>query len=233
MEVRDSARAFNRMAQTLKHQFDQRSLHMAAVSHDLRTPLTRLRLRLEQLPADLARAAGDDIRVMDELINASLAVVREQSTGSPPLLMDLGALLQSLADDLTEQGQAVTLPETLPAARVRVHPASLRRILDNLVGNALRHGGSARLALQVAGGQATVVVDDDGPGIAPEQLERVFQPWVQLPPEAAHYGAGAAPLGSGLGLAIARDLALREGGRLHLSNRPEGGLRATLALPTA
>ncbi|WP_234264593.1 ATP-binding protein [Hydrogenophaga sp. NFH-34] len=229
VEVRDSARAFNRMALALKHQFDQRNLHMAAMSHDLRTPLTRLRLRLEHLPEEAARAAGEDIRAMDELIDGSLAVVREQSTASPPLRLDLGALLQSLADDLVELGQPVSLADPLPAARVCAHPASLRRIVDNLVGNALRYGGQARIALHVVDGQAQVWVDDDGPGIAPEQWDRVFQPWVQLPEAAGIAGAE----GSGLGLAIARDLALREGGRLDLSNRPEGGLRATLHLPTA
>lgn len=231
VEVRDSARAFNRMAQALKHQFDQRSLHMAAVSHDLRTPLTRLRLRLEQLPSDAARAAGADIRAMDELIDASLAVVREQSTGAEPALLDLGALLQSLTDDLTEQGLPVVLDGdggTALAVRVRAHPASLRRVMDNLVGNALRHGGVARLGCRWVDGWAEVTVDDDGPGIPPEQLERVFQPWVRLPEGTGASGSGS---GSGLGLAIARDLTQREGGTLTLSNRPEGGLRASLRLP--
>lgn len=229
-EVRDSAHAFNRMARALKQQFDQRSLHMAAVSHDLRTPLTRLRLRLEQLPDDAARAAGQDIRVMDELIDASLAVMREQSTGAPPLRLDLTALLQSLTDDLVEQGRPVQLDDTLPPVRVLARPASLRRIIDNLVGNALRYGGSARIGLQLAADQVTVRVDDDGPGIPPELLEHVLQPWVRLPVA----GPGASPLpGSGLGLAIARDLAEREGGHLTLANRPEGGLRASLQLPIA
>lgn len=229
-EVRDSARAFNRMARGLKQQFDQRSLHMAAVSHDLRTPLTRLRLRLEQLPDEAARAAGQDIRVMDELIDASLAVMREQSTGAPPLRLDLVALLQSLADDLVEQGQPVQLHEGLPPVRVLARPASLRRIIDNLVGNALRYGGSARIGLQRLGDQVSVQVDDDGPGIPPDRLEHVLQPWVRLPVA----GPGALPSpGSGLGLAIAHDLAGREGARLTLANRPEGGLRASLQLPVA
>ncbi|MGS5090044.1 ATP-binding protein [Hydrogenophaga sp. A37] len=226
VEVRDSARAFNRMAQALKHQFDQRSLHMAAVSHDLRTPLTRLRLRLEQLPSDAARAAGADIRAMDELIDASLAVVREQATGARPALLDLGALLQSLTDDLAEQGLPVTLVgdgEAAPALHVRAHPASLRRVVDNLVDNALRYGGAARLGCRRVDGWAEVTVDDDGPGIAPEQLERVFQPWVRLPD-------GTGTSGNGLGLAIARDLTQREGGTLTMGNRAEGGLRVSLRL---
>jgi signal transduction histidine kinase len=234
-EVRASAQAFNRMAQALKQQFEQRSLHMAAVSHDLRTPLTRLRLRLEQLPAEAAQAAAQDIRAMDELIDASLAVVREQSTGAPAALMDLGALLQSLVDDRAEQGQPVALAEPVddaPPLRVRAHPASLRRIVDNLVDNALRYGRVARLDARLDGGaagQVRVTVDDEGPGIAPELVPQVLRPWVRLPG-----GEGApGPAGSGLGLAIAHDLAQREGGCLLLENRAEGGLRATLVLPAA
>lgn len=231
-EVRASAQAFNRMAQALKQQFEQRSLHMAAVSHDLRTPLTRLRLRLEQLPAEAAQAAAQDIRAMDELIDASLAVVREQSTGAPAALMDLGALLQSLVDDRAEQGQPVALAEPVddaPPLRVRAHPASLRRIVDNLVDNALRYGRVARLDARLDGGaagQVRVTVDDEGPGIAPEFIPQVLRPWVRL-------SSGEGASGSGLGLAIAHDLAQREGGRLLLENRAEGGLRATLVLPAA
>lgn len=225
VEVRETARVFNHMTQRLQEQFDQRSLHMAALSHDLRTPLTRLRLRIERLPEAVAQAAIADIREMDEMIDASLAVMREQSNGAEPRVVDLGAMLQSLVDDLCEQGQAVELAEP-PAARVRVHPASLRRILGNLVGNALRYGQRARLSLEPAAAGVAVHVDDDGPGIPPDQLERVFQPWVRLPGEQR-------PSGSGLGLAIARDLAQREGGTLALGNRPTGGLRATLVLPAA
>ena len=234
VEVRDSATAFNRMAQALKHQFEQRSLHMAAVSHDLRTPLTRLRLRMEQLPQAAAQAAAQDIRAMDALIDASLAVMREQSTAAPPARLDLRALLQSLSDDRQELGQPVTLAEpddrpAAPALRVRAHPASLQRIVDNLVDNALRYGHRARLDCAAVEDRVVVTVADDGPGIAPDQMERVLRAWVRLPG-----GEGApGPGGSGLGLAIAHDLAQREGGQLSLENRPEGGLRVTLTLPCA
>lgn len=222
LEVRETARVFNRMAQRLQHQFDQRSLHMAAVSHDLRTPLTRLRLRLEKLPAEVTHGAVADLHEMDELIETSLEVMREQSGGSEAAAVDLGALLQSLVDDLAELGQAIELREPLPPVRVRAHPASLRRIVDNLVGNALRYGRKAQVGLEVSESVVRVVVDDNGPGIPPERLERVFEPWVR----GAHR-----PGGNGLGLAIARDLARREGGDVQLANRAEGGLRATLSLP--
>ena len=224
-EVRATARVFNRMAQRLQEQFDARSLHMAATSHDLRTPLTRLRMRLESVADPAAAAAIADIHEMNALIDSALAVLREQRDGAAASAIDLGALLQSLVDDLAEQGQAVALAEAAPA-RVRAHPAALRRIVDNLVGNALRHGGEARLSMQRVENGVALCVDDDGPGIPPEQIEQAFQPWVRL-------GTGTAGSGHGLGLAIARDLAERDGGRLTLANRAEGGLRATLVLPAA
>lgn len=227
VEVRETARVFNQMAQRLQRQFDQRSLHMAAVSHDLRTPLTRLRLRLERLTDPAALAAIADLREMDELIESSLAVMREQAGDTASAEVDLRALLQSLVDDLAEQGQAVAMDEDAPPARVRAHTASLRRIVGNLVGNALRYGQCAQVAMAVQAGQVVVTVDDNGLGIPPERLEQVFEPWVRL--EAGVQRPG----GNGLGLAIARDLALREGGTLSLANRPEGGLRATLTLPLA
>jgi protein-histidine pros-kinase len=225
LEVRETARVFNQMAQRLQRQFDQRSLHMAAVSHDLRTPLTRLRLRLERLSDDaVAQAAIADLREMDELIESSLAVMREQSGDTATAEVDLGALLQSLVDDLAEQGQAVSMDDGAPPVRVRAHTASLRRIVGNLVGNALRYGQRARVAMATQADQVSVTVDDNGPGIPPDRLEQVFEPWVRLE-------GVQRPGGNGLGLAIARDLALREGGSLTLTNRPEGGLRATLSLP--
>ena len=201
---------------------------MAAISHDLRTPLTRLRLRIEPLPGQAAENASADIREMDELINASLAVMREQSGGASRSLVDLPALLHSMVDDLQEQGQAVTMRDALDDERVsvRVHPASLQRTVGNLLTNALRYGHRAQIRLALAEGEVAVQVEDEGPGIPTDQLEQVFQPWVRLPGENR-------PSGSGLGLAIARDLASRDGGSVTLSNRPGGGLRATLTLPTA
>lgn len=238
-EVRDAAQAFNRMAQRLQEQFDARGLHMAATSHDLRTPLTRMRMRLESVADPAAQAAIADIHAMNALIDASLAVLREQREGNAASEVDLAALLQSLIDDLAEQGAAVTLAALpgggVPAARVRAHPAALRRIVDNLVGNALRYGGSARLGVASAGAQVELWVDDDGPGIPPGLVEQAFQPWVRL--GGAPGGDAAAPHhargGQGLGLAISRDLAERDGGRLTLENRPAGGLRARLVLPAA
>lgn len=240
LEVREAARVFNQMAQQLQQQFDARGLHMAAVSHDLRTPLTRLRMRLARWP-DLAeqQAAVADIHEMDELIGDTLAVLREQHDGSQARPVDVGAFLQALVDDLQDQGLAVDCTPPAQPLRVRVRPVALRRILGNLAGNAVRHGGSAHLAAQVDEGRVHITVDDLGPGIAPEQLARVFEPWVRLSDAEVPGMAGGPQVpnpsrsGHGLGLAIARDLAERDGGEVSLHNRAEGGLRARLSLPQA
>jgi len=225
LEMREVAQVFNGMAQRLQEQFDARGMHLASVSHDLRTPLTRLRMRLEDAEPALAAGAEADIHEMSEMIDATLDVLREQREGGEAQVVDMASLLSALCDDLIAAGQDVQLAEPAPL-RARARPAALKRVLGNLVGNALRYGGSARLALAREGVGLSVTVDDRGPGIPPDQLELAFRPWVRL--TTAH-----ARSGHGLGLAIARDLAERDGGRVTLENRPEGGLRARLWLPAA
>lgn len=226
-EVRRSAAIFNRMAQRLRAQFDARGLHLAAVSHDLRTPLTRLRMRLEGAPPALAEAAAADIREMNDLIDGTLEVLREQRDGAPPGPLQLRTLLQAALDDLAETGIVATLGPG-PEQRVLARPVALRRMVDNLVGNAARHGGGhIRIGLETtADGGVCVHVDDDGPGIPPERLALLMQPWQRGPETTGRRGEG-------LGLAITADLAERDGARLTLTHRPEGGGRATLWLPIA
>lgn len=241
VEVRNAAQVFNQMSQRLKEQFDARGLHMAAVSHDLRTPLTRLRMRVAQWPEGPAQqAAISDIREMDEMIGDTLAVLREQHEGSQARSIDLVALLQALVDDLADQGQPVQLQAPVGSApvRVRARTAALRRVIGNLVGNAVRHGGGATLSVHALPEGAVLHIDDSGPGIPEAQLGQALEPWVRLSqdPVPAHAMAGDLPgntAGYGLGLAIARDLAERDGCRLSLHNRPEGGLRAQLVIPLA
>jgi protein-histidine pros-kinase len=227
--VREAALAFNRMARRLQEQFDARGLHMAGVSHDLRTPLTRLRMRLEAFEGPQAEAAVADIHEMDGLIDSSMSVLREQRDGTPPAVIDLVALVQARVDDLVEAGHDVALGG-MREVRARAHPAALGRIVDNLLGNALRYGRCARVAVVPLGAQVELTVDDDGPGIPREQIELAFQPWVRL---GTTQDRPTARAGQGLGLAIARDLAERDGGSLTLVNRAEGGLRARLVLPAA
>lgn len=232
-EVREAARVFNGMALRLRRQFSERGLMVAAISHDLRTPLTRLRMRLETLdaPAEQRERAAADIREMNALIDQTLSLFRGAGDEAPQDT-DVAALIQALADDLAEQGQPVqadlgAAPEA--AAVARVQPQALRRVLDNLLGNALRYGAAPiRLGLAREPGALLLRVDDAGPGIPADQLEAVFQPFFRL--EASRNRETG---GSGLGLYIARDLVQRMGGSLRLLNRPEGGLRAEVRLPAA
>ena len=225
VEVRETAHVFNTMATQLQDQFAAQQLLMAAISHDLRTPLARLRLRVEQMPpGDLADRCVADIREMDTLVDGALSLLREQHDPSARTRVDLASLLQALADDEAEQGHAVTF-EGDPAV-VDGQPAALKRLFGNLVGNAVRHGGSAEVRLSVAGREVQVTVDDHGPGIPADRLDAVFHPFYRLDTP------GEGP-GAGLGLHIARDLARQHGGTVALANRPEGGLRATVTLAPA
>lgn len=230
VEVRETAQVFNHMARQLSQQFDADRLHMAAVSHDLRTPLTRLRMRLAMVhwsDEEQQTAAAADIHAMDELIGSTLAVLREQSEGSPARAVDVNTLLQAIVDDWAEQNADIAFtPSTQPLC-VRGHPVALRRIVDNLVHNALRHGNDAVSvsAVRVDEQRVHILVEDNGSGIDPRYLEDVFIPWV-----GSSSGSG---MGFGLGLAIARDLAQRDGGHVTLRNREEGGLCACVDLLAA
>jgi signal transduction histidine kinase len=231
LEVQQTAAVFNDMASQLHEQFEARGLMMAAISHDLRTPLARLRLRLEQLdPGALKDRCVADVQEADHMISSVLNTLRLSHQASAPQRVDMRALLQSLADDGVDQGQAVSfefLPLEHPAV-VLADTSDLQRVVGNLVGNAVRHGGSARVSLAEAGDRLLVRVDDDGPGIPEDELESVFQPFYRVDASRSRQTGG-----TGLGLYIARDLARRHGGELSLSNRREGGLRAELSLPRA
>lgn len=229
-EVREAAHVFNQMARQLQQQFDARGLHMAAVSHDLRTPLTRLRMRLARWSDEAERTAADgDIREMDLLIGDTLAVLREQNDGSNARPIAVAPFLQALVDDMTDQGLAVNCCPPPPGLRVLAHPVAMRRILSNLVSNALRHAGAVQLHASTEGEWVHICIDDNGPGIPPELIAQAFEPWVRLPDSGV---ANPSRDGHGLGLAIAKDLAHRDGGQICLENRATGGLRATLRLPS-
>ena len=238
LEVRQTASVFNAMAQRLRAQFEAQSLLMAAISHDLRTPLARLRLRLETmdeqgLDETPRRGPGGtqrqrcvaDVREMDALIGDVLAMLREGHARSERERVDAAALVQALVDDLTDQGQAATLVGEPAEAVVLAQATALKRIVGNLVGNALRYGGAAEVSVTREARELHIEVADRGPGIAPDQLDAVLQPYYRLD--------ASRQQGTGLGLYIARDLAQRNGGRLSLANRPGGGLQATLSLPLA
>jgi protein-histidine pros-kinase len=225
VEVRETARVFNEMTRQIRELVDARALLVAAISHDLRTPLTRIRMRLEGAADDaLTQRSIADIREMDALIESALEIFRGAGRTEPPVVTDVFALVQSLVDDLADLGQPVEARGA--PALARVHPPALRRVVANLVDNALRYGERAEVHVEQRGGDIAIVVDDQGPGIPEAQLETVMQPFVRL-----ERSRNRATGGSGLGLYIARDLVTGQGGTLALANRPGGGLRATITLP--
>lgn len=241
LEVRESAQVFNAMARQLRRQFNERGLMVAAISHDLRTPLTRLRMRLETLDIeDIQRQRSvEDIREMNALVDAVMELFRGDGPGAaePLVDVDLGALAQALTDDLIEQAMPVRFEddsassddESMNGAPVlaKGQPMALRRVLGNLVGNAVRYGGSAEVRVGRDAQGAWLRVTDPGPGIPEDKLEAVFEPFYRLEDSRNRHTGGA-----GLGLYIARELTLRQRGSLTLSNRPEGGLMAELRLTT-
>jgi signal transduction histidine kinase len=226
-EVREAARVFNQMAKRLAQEFRARGLLMASISHDLRTPLTRMRIRLENLqPTAQAQRCVDDIREMNGLIDGAISVFSAEDPSAEPMqATDVFALVQSLVDDLEETGQSVPLHGHSLVAMAR--PVALRRAVSNLIGNALRYGGSAEVTVLSLGG-ARILVEDRGPGIPEELLEQVMQPFQRVDPSRNRDTGG-----TGLGLHIARSLLQSQGAELGLSNRPEGGLRVEIRLRAA
>ena len=230
-EVRQVARAFNAMQARMGRLVADRTQALAAVSHDLRTPITRLRLRAGFLSDGAAQAAVDaDLDEMEAMVEATLAYLGGQEDEAPGVV-DLAVLLATLVDEAADAGHAASYsgPDHLPLVLRRL---AVKRAFANLLDNALAYGGGAVRVMLTAtapvGGSSgvRVWVDDDGPGIPEEALERVFEPFQRL--EASrNRGTG----GAGLGLAIARQAIEREGGAVRLLNRPEGGLRAEVTLP--
>jgi|GEM_PF-516971 len=226
VEVRETAHVFNEMSRQLSEQVHSRALLVAAISHDLRTPLTRIRMRLEGSEGDpLTARSIADIHEMDDLIESALEVFRGTSPHEEPAeATDVFALVQALVDDLADLGQPVSVQGEPAAARVKA--AGLRRIVSNLVNNALRYGKRADVRVHKTGDAVRIVIEDEGPGIPEDQLDAVTKPFFRLETSRNRLTGG-----SGLGLYIARDLVARQGGTLTLENRAEGGLRATIALP--
>ncbi len=226
LELRRLVAAFNRMQERLERLLRDRAQVLAAIGHDLRTPLTGLRLRAELVEDEETRqrllAGLDEI---EATVEAALAFLRAETPQEPVRPTDLAALLESLVDDLADRGGAITL-ERAPPVVVPVRATALRRALRNLLDNALRYGGCARVRLEVEPREVRILIEDQGPGIPEDSLERVFEPFVRL-----ETSRSRATGGSGLGLAIARTIARAHGGDVRLANRPEGGLVAILTLP--
>jgi signal transduction histidine kinase len=227
-EVARAASAFNAMQDRIATYMDERMQILAAISHDLQTPITRMRLRVDMMDQDSQSAALQrDLREMEELVREGVTYARTlQAAAEAPRRIDPDALLDSLSCDYLDAGQSVTLHGRVGRMLV-TRPQALRRILTNLTDNALKFAGAAELSVtQARGAQVSIAVLDRGDGIPEDQLEAVFQPFYRLE-SSRNRGTG----GTGLGLAIARQLAQAMNATLTLRNRAGGGLEARLTLP--
>lgn len=230
-EVRRAAEAFNDMQGKLQQLVLERGRALAAVSHDLRTPLTRMRLRTE-LVDDLRLQAklNEDIDTMRAMVDGVLSYLRGIENSEPIQTIDLEALLESVAEDERALGYDVSVMSECGTPAIagpfRGRLTALRRAVTNLASNAAAHGKTVTLSLRAHPQGMAILVEDDGAGIPEADLVRVTEPFVRLDTARTVNGAGM-----GLGLAIVRDVAALHGGRLVLENRREGGLRASLILP--
>lgn len=224
-EVQAAAEAFNGMQERLRRYVEDRTAMVGAIAHDLRTPLTRLRFRVEAAPDDIRAKLASDIDQMDAMISATLGFVRDATRAGPREKLELSSLVESVLDEAAETGADAT---ALPSERLVVEgdPVALRRLTANLVENALKYGVRARGRVFTEDGHAVIEVEDDGPGIPSEEQERVFEPFYRGEPSRSRETGGA-----GLGLAVVRSIARAHGGDVVLRNRPGGGLTARVTLP--
>lgn len=225
-EVRQSARALAEMQRRIAGAVEERTRLIAAVAHDLRTPLTRLRFRAEYAPPEHRERMVGDIERMDGMIGGVLAFARGEE-GVARRRLDFAALVQSLVDDLAETGADAAMVEA-QAVEVVGDPLALRRLVANLLDNAVKYGGGARCRVRRESEDALLLVEDEGPGLAEDALERMFAPFERGDP-ARDPSTG----GIGLGLALARGIARAHGGDVRLSRRPARGLCAHVRLPAA
>jgi two-component system OmpR family sensor kinase len=226
-EVHHLATALNEMQKRVKRLVDDRTLMLAAISHDLKSPLARLSLRAERLPDPEARQAMDaDISEMLAMIDSALAFLKGDFAASEVRPLDLAATLDSICDDLIDQGHAVTLQRTGETV-LRGRPLALKRAFANLIENAVKYGGSAAVTIQGGTHVIAVTVTDHGPGIPPEKREAMFSPFFRGEPHRDTELGGA-----GLGLTIARTIIRAHGGEVALLDAEAGGLKVEVRLPS-
>jgi two-component system osmolarity sensor histidine kinase EnvZ len=223
-EVRQAGRAFLAMRSRIRRYLHQRTEMLAGVSHDLRTPLTRMKLALAMMPEGEDRdALSADLQEMERMLSAYLEFVRGAQDMDRELI-EIDGLARELAEDHKRLGNELRL-EIEEELAIHGNRLALKRALSNLVGNAFQHGSRVRMVAERQGSDLLIHIDDDGPGIPPEDRERAIQPFERL-------DSARSESGTGLGLAIVGDIARRHGGSLELREAPGlGGLRASLRLP--
>lgn len=224
-EIRDAIQVLNRMQERIRSQLEERGRFLAAVSHDLRTPLTRMRLRVAYLDDSFDKdKMNADIEEMAAMLDATLNYLRGEAQTEDWELLDIQALVESIAEDTQESGFDVSMSgESKP---LLAQPLALRRCISNLVANAVQYAGRAELTLKDSPTSVTIEVKDNGPGIPENKINTVFEPFVRL-----ELSRNKNTGGVGLGLAIARESAQHNGGELTLRNAPGGGLIARVVLP--
>jgi signal transduction histidine kinase len=225
-ELRIAIGAFNQMQDRLRRFISDRTQMVAAMSHDLKTPLTRLRLRAEFVgDHEQQRKMLADLDEMTAMIESTLAFASDEAQREPRMLVDLGALLESVCENAGDAGGAVSV-EARHGIDVTCRPTAISRLIANLIDNAVKYGGSARATLERAVDRVIVTIEDNGPGIPPDEREKVFAPFYRLESSRNRETGGA-----GLGLAIARTIAREHGGDIMLATAGGGGLRVRLELP--
>lgn len=225
LEVNAAVSAFNQMQQRLSRYVDDRTAMVAAIAHDLRTPLTRMRFRIEGAPDDLKAKIAADIDQMDAMIAATLAFVKDSARPRERTRLELSSLVETVMDEAAETGAdaAVQCADRLV---VEGDPLALKRLFTNLADNALKFGRRARANVFARDGLAVVEIEDNGPGMPDDELERAFEPFRRLEVSRSRDTGGI-----GLGLAVVRAVARGHGGDVTLHNRAGGGLIARVSLP--
>lgn len=226
IETQRATHAFNVMQARLRGMIDNRTKMLAAISHDFRTPLTLLRLRVENVDDPVEREKMlSTIADLDAMVAATLEFASGSARQAPRRPTDIAALIASIADDMADNGLAVSMATAQPVIYA-CDPATLKRALTNLIDNAVKYGGSAQVVIHEMPTEIEITIDDAGPGIPEAELTHVFEPLYRLE-NSRNRETG----GMGLGLAIALSIIQALGGRLSLSNRPQGGLRALIIFP--
>ena len=225
-EIRQASAAFNAMQARIRQYIFQRTQMLAAITHDLQTPLTRMRLRLEKVSEpELQERLIGDLSAMQAMVREGLDLARSMDASETMQMLDLDSLLDSVCADAADANQRVTLSGHAGMALLG-RPMDLRRCLVNLIDNAVKYGHSAKVSVDRINGAARIRVRDGGPGIPPAELARVFDPFYRVETSRSRESGG-----TGLGLTIARNIAEQHGGGITLVNHAEGGLEATLMLP--
>lgn len=225
--IRETARAMNQMQQRIKDLLDDRTLMLAAISHDLRTPITRLKLRIDQsADKQFVEKSLRDLDEMNAMIAKILAFAQSNKDNEKKSRFDLNSLLQLICDEFTDCGDKVYFFSQHQRVAFRGRHLSLKRALINVIENAIKYGSQARVTLKASKKQLFIFIDDTGPGIPSRELGNVFSPFYRCDQSRSQKIPG-----TGLGLAVARDIIRAHRGELQLSNRSEGGLRVKISLP--